>query len=269
MRLFLKVILVAFAVLALTGTGFADEKITICGTGDSQDLLRLLAKSYMTANPGNTIYIPESIGSGGGVRETAKGKCDLGRVARPIKDKEQKHNLKYRVFANSPIVIVTNLAVKGVKDITSDQFVKIYKGETRNWKDIKGPDAPIYVVDREKSDSSRGVLEKKVKGFKDIKSRASKISLTTPDTVKTLKEKNSSIGYLPLSMAKNEGLAILSLDGVDATEENVASGKYPLVSPFGLVWKGELSGLSKAFMDYLFSNEAKESMQKFGAFPAN
>ena len=91
------VCLVAFG---MYGISAATEKIVIAGTGDSQSLLRVLAGDFEKSHPGTAIEIPDSIGSGGGIKATAMGKCDLGREARGIKDKEKKYGLKYRLFCS-------------------------------------------------------------------------------------------------------------------------------------------------------------------------
>src|SRR3989442_6527021 len=58
------------------------EAITLPGTGDSQDLLRALAQSYVAQYPGRPVTVPNSIGSDGGVRGVGTGESPIRRVAR-------------------------------------------------------------------------------------------------------------------------------------------------------------------------------------------
>ena len=51
----------------------AQNRIVIDGTGDSQQLLRILAKAFEQANPGTEVVVPDSVGSSGGVRSLLKG----------------------------------------------------------------------------------------------------------------------------------------------------------------------------------------------------
>jgi len=72
---------VFFIVIMLCPFIRAEETVVVCGTGDSQSLLRRLATEFERKNPGIKIEVPESIGSSGGIKATAKGECDIGRVA--------------------------------------------------------------------------------------------------------------------------------------------------------------------------------------------
>jgi phosphate transport system substrate-binding protein len=245
----------------------AAQQITVCGTGDSQELLRTLAQAFEQANPGITVNVPDSIGSGGGVKATAKGKCELGRVARPIKKKEEKYNLGYKVFAKSPVVFVVNKSVQGVDNLTAEQIKGIYSGIINLWSEVGGEEKNIYVVHREADDSSRSVLEKKLPGFKNIKSFTGKIIYSTPETVETILKYKETIGYTALSIVTGTDLKVLKVDGVYPSAENVNKGSYNLVSPFGIIWKGELSGLSRKFFEFLFSPEAGKIISDNGVIP--
>ncbi|RMG50142.1 MAG: phosphate ABC transporter substrate-binding protein [Gammaproteobacteria bacterium] len=255
-----------FLCLLSPGVVLANEPVVVAGTGDSQALLRQLAGAYETKVPGVRVEVPDSIGSSGGVRATAAGQCDLGRVARPLKDKEKKYNLHYRVFAYSPVVFVVNASVTGVDSLSTEQVLGIYSGRVGNWKELGGPDAVIRVANREKGDSSRSVLEKKVPGFKALTPVGGTL-YNTPETVRTLAENPFTIGYLPLAMAHDSRLKVLAFNGIRPEADAVLSGRYPLASPFGLIWKDGVRPEALGFMAYLFSPEARELMRRAGVVP--
>lgn len=262
------VLILVLAILLAGGSARAAERIVIAGTGDSQKLLRLLAKGYADGHPGAVIEVPDSIGSGGGIRAAASGACDLGRVARPLKEGEARFGLSYRVFALSPVAFLVNPSVQGVGNLTSAQVVGIYAGRLTNWREVGGADAKIYVASREAGDSSRSILEKELAGFKEIAEPVGETLFSTPETIETIVRYPLTIGYGPLSMANGTDLRVLKLDGVAPTPENAHSGRYPHLVPLGLVWKGELKGLAKAFMDYLFSPAGQQVITSHGAVPA-
>ena len=257
-------IVAVLTILIACSIAAAGETIIICGTGDSQELLRSLARAYEKGHRGTSITVPDSIGSGGGVRETASGNCDLGRVARPLKKKEEKYNLSYKAFAISPVVFVVNPNVK-VNSLTTDEINAIFSGKITMWNEVGGHKGRIYVANREPGDSSRSVLEKKMQGFKDIKDSVGKIIFSTPETTETIRQYKNTIGYTSFASATAAGLKVISRDGVAPSTENVRSGSYQTVSPFGIVWKGELKGLSKSFVDYLYSTEGKKIITQYGA----
>lgn len=256
-------------IIIMRGEGAAVQKIVICGTGDSQQLLLMLAEDYEKEHPGTTIDVPDSIGSGGGIRAVAKGDCDLGRVARPIKEKEEKLDLNYTLFALSPVVIAANRSVDGIDSLSTGQIIDIFSGMTKTWDELGGSSGKIFVANREAGDSSRTVLEKTLPGFRDISTFAGKTVYTTPETIDTLSKYKNTIGYVPFAMVMNTDLKVIKIDGIAPSLENVMDGKYRPVTPFGLVWKGELDGPAKAFTDFIFGARGKEIIKQYGAVPAH
>ena len=247
---------------------FATNTITICGTGDSQVLLKDLASAYEKKNPQIHIVVPNSIGSGGGIKRTFEGKCDLGRVARKIKKSEKKYGLKSIAFANSPVVFIVNPTVGKIENITTKNILDIYSGTVKKWENInKTLNGKIYVARRETGDSSTAILSEKIEGFKDIKRFAGKILFTTQSTANILKKYKNSIGYLPLSVAKERKLNILKYNGVAPTIKNIQQGSYPIVLTFELVYKGELHHISKDFIGFIKTKEGSRIIKQHGAVP--
>jgi phosphate transport system substrate-binding protein len=260
--------LLALAVLLLLAVNAdARERIIVCGTGDSQTLLRLLAGDYQDRHPDARIEVPDSIGSSGGVRATAEGDCDLGRTARPLKEREKPFGLHYREFAYSPVVFLTNPSVRGVDGLTTRQVVGILSGEIDDWAELGGAPGKIYVAKREPGDSSRTVLEKVIPALARIEEWAGKTIYSTPETIDTILRYPGTLGFAPLAMVRGTDLQVLKLDGVAPNEENLASGRYPAFNPFALVWKGELSGVAADFGAFLHSPRARRLITEYGAYP--
>jgi len=247
--------------------GFSGQKIVIGGTGDSQQLLWEVAKVLEGKLGGGEIEVPESIGSGGGIRAVAAGKIDLARVARPLKENEKQLGLTYKCFAKSPVVFVVHPSVTGVEDLKTEDIIGIYSGKINVWGQLGGQDQKIYAITREVGDSCRIVLNKQISGLEDITEPAAKVIYNTPEAVATLTRHKKTVGFLPLSMTIGNDLKILKVDGVYPSAENIRSGRYKLVVPFGIVYKGELKGLAKRFVDFLSSNEGKRLIAEYGAIP--
>lgn len=265
MKKIVSVFMVALFLLATSSICSAQKKIIVAGTGASQQLLRVLAEAFEKANPGTKIEVPDSIDSSGGIRAAAKGLCDLGRVARPIKEKEKKYNLNYRLFACSPLVFVVNKSVKGVSNLSTEQIIGIYSGKITGWSEVGGQKTKIYVTNREAGDSARRTLKKYLPGFKEIKEYAGFTTYCVSETVKTIIEHKNTIGYVSLPTVKGTDLRVLKINGVYPSVENIQNGTYKIATPYGLVWKGELTGLAKAFFDFLFSPKAQKIVIENGA----
>ncbi len=256
--------------LLLSPQAASGEVLRVPGTGDSQELLRALADAFMGSRPGLLVEIPDSVGSSGGIRMVLKGEARLARVARPPKEKEKTGDLHYRVFARSPVVLVANLAQRCLDGLDSSQVTAVFRGEISDWSQLGScPAGPIYVANREPGDSSRSVFEQFLPGFAEIGDPVGEVVYSTPDTAAVLSRHPGTIGYLPLAMVDRQRLRVLAIDGVAPTEENVASGLYRFTVPFGLVWRGELTGVAASFRDFLFGEEAGRLIRQQGARPVS
>ena len=240
--------------------------LVIPGTGDSQILLHKLAQLYTKKHPGIPVEIPESIGSGGGIRSVIAGKNEIARVARPLTEKESSQGLKSRIFAQAPIVFAVNPGVAGVENLSLEQIVGIYSGKIQQW-DTLGGVGKIYVMSREEGDSSRTVLGNLLSGFKEISVPAGATVFSTPEAVQTLLVSPNTIGYLPLPAVVGTGLKVLQVQNVTPSAANVRQKKYQMVIPFALVWKETLSPRAQDFLDFLSSPAARKLMLENGAIP--
>jgi len=263
----LKTMLLSVLLLSISLPCYADESLVIEGTGDSQGVLRLLAKKFNTTQSKIIAEIPDSIGSGGGIHAVAQGKALLGRTARSLKQKERKLGLSQFRFALSPIVFVVHPSVSHVDNLSTEQVLSIFSGEYRNWQQLGGSNNKLYAVDREAGDSSRKILEKKFTGFAEIKSKA-KIFYNTPAAAEAIAKHKFTIGYLPMSVAKQHGLKILSIDHIYPNEKNIQAGQYPYTTAFYFVAKGDLPPPANRFMEFIRSETGQQIISKLGIVPA-
>ena len=268
-KTFLRNLLFGGLLLALCSPVALADTITVAGTGDSQHLLRQIAQAFEQKNPESKILVPNSVGSGGGIKLLLADRAELARVARPLKPKEQAEGLQYRIFAYAPVVFVAHLPEDCIKDITTKEYLAILNGEIDNWNQLGNcPDNKIYIANREEGDSSKMVLEQAIPQMKQVAKPAGRTIYSTPETYETLNRYPYSFGYLPKSQIHKGNLKMLSFNGIEAKDSNIQQGSYPLVVPLGIVWKETINGTAKVFLDFLFSAEAKKIMKSFGAVPA-
>lgn len=246
----------------------ATVELTVVGTGDSQSVLRELAKAYERLHPGVQVSIPDSIGSSGGIRAVTSGKHVLGRTARAMSPQEQALGLTSLVFGLSPVVFVVNRSVSGVENLTASDAVAIFRGELSTWTTLGGPERKIYLVNREEGDSSRQVLNSSIPGFAAIDKPSGPVFFSTPEAFSAIAEHADTIGYGPLAMLHPETMRALNYNDTAPTAENVAKGIYPLSTPLGLVWKGDLPARYRSFVDFLFTAEARGILLANGVQPA-
>ncbi|MBT3078082.1 phosphate ABC transporter substrate-binding protein [Streptomyces sp. CYG20] len=224
---------------------------------------------------GMNITIATQGGSAGGISQLAAGQIDIALSSKPISDEDRTAHPKAdfvttQIGSDAVGVIVTKpVADAGVKDLTVDQVRGLFEGKITNWSEVGGPKLDVFVYDKEPGRGTREVLDKYVYG--DEKAPP------PPDTdnfaivggnLETRNKLESTPGAVgPLSTGFVEGrekLAVVTLDGIAASPENIASGKYPMNRPLYLITNGEPAGDAKKFIDYLLSDKGQALLEPHG-----
>lgn len=239
------------------------EEITVVGTGSGSSVIKGVGQAFSQSNPGVTVVVPKSIGSGGGIKAVGTDQNVIGRVARGIKEKEKSYGLTYLPYAKNPIVFFVNKSV-GIQDLSTRQICDIYSGKITNWKDVGGQDAKIRVIRREDGDSSLEVLLNSFPGFADITlTSKSKTTLSDPSTCELAEKKANTIAFGTYANARNFKVDILTVEGKVATASD-----YPYAGTLALIFKEKNnSGNIKKLVDFTMSPASHEAIIQAGATP--
>ena len=205
----------------------------------------------------------EFTGSSAGIESVLAGSVDIGNSSRNLKDDEKSAGAVENIVAIDGIAVVADPANK-VEDLTKDQLVSIYTGETKNWSEVGGDDQAIVVVGREAGSGTRGAFEELL-DIADACVYANELDSTGAVMAKVASTPGA-IGYVSLDVV-DDSVKALKLDGVDATEENIKAGNYALSRPFVMATKGEISEQKtevQALFDYLSSDEGKALIKSVG-----
>lgn len=123
---------------------------------------------------------------------------------------------------------------------------------------------PITVISREDGSGTRGAFIE-IAGIEE-KDGDTKVDKTTVDAVvqkstnavlMTVNGDKNAIGYISLG-SLNDSVKAVKVEGVEASAENVLNASYKIARPFNIVYKGELNGLKKDFIDFMMSKEGQE-----------
>ena len=236
--------------------------ITMAGSTSMEKLANAVAESFMAKYPGVTVTA-EFTGSSAGIESLAAGSADIGNSSRALKDSEKEAGAVENIVAIDGIAVVTDPA-NTVAELTKDQLISIYKGETKNWSDLGGEDAAIVVVGREAGSGTRGAFEELLE-IEDACAYANELDSTGAVMAKVASTPGS-IGYVSLDVV-DDTVAAIKLDGVEPTEENIKAGTYALSRPFVMATTGEIADQSEpvqALFAYLASDEGKELIKGVG-----
>ena len=239
-------------------------ELTIAGSTTVLPINQECARILMVENPELRISVSGG-GSGHGVKAVGEGAIDIGAASRDVKSKEMEMypDLKPVAVGKDSVAIVLH-PNNGVSDLTMEEASKIFSGEITNWKDVGGTDGEIRVITREGGSGTRDCFEKAVmKPFdREIAGKAS-VKPSNGDIRATVSRDKMSIGYLSLGYV-DKSLKAVKIDCVEATEENVLSGKYPISRSLYIITKGAPSELEKAFIDFVLSEEGQTMVEEMG-----
>lgn len=236
--------------------------VSMSGSTSMEKLANAVAESFMEKYP-NVTVTAEFTGSSAGIESVLAGSVDIGNSSRNLKDDEKSAGAVENIVAIDGIAVVADPANK-VEDLTKDQLVSIYTGETKNWSEVGGDDQAIVVVGREAGSGTRGAFEELL-DIADSCVYANELDSTGAVMAKVASTPGA-IGYVSLDVV-DDSVKALKLDGVDATEENIKAGNYALSRPFVMATKGEISEQKtevQALFDYLSSDEGKALIKSVG-----
>ena len=236
--------------------------LSMVGSTSMEKLANALSEAFMEEYPDVTVTA-EFVGSGAGIEAVTNGTADIGNSSRSLKDEEKAAGVVENVVAIDGIAVCVDPANE-VADLTKEQLTNIYNGTITNWKEVGGVDEPIIVIGREAGSGTRGAFEELV-DLKDACKYANELD-STGAVIAKVASTPGAIGYASLD-ALDDSVKALSLEGVEATAENIKAGNYFLSRPFVMATKGEISeqnDLVQAWFDYVMGDEGQQIASEVG-----
>ena len=235
------------------------------GSTSMEKVIGILSEQFMEDN-GDVTITYDATGSGTGIEAAANGTADIGLASRALKDAEVEKGLIATTVALDGIAIIVNENCP-VDDLTVEQIAAIFTGEITDWAEFGGK-GEIACIGREAGSGTRD-------GFESITKTADKCVLkqeltSTGAVIAAVKSSENAIGYASFAAVEGqEGIKVLTVEGVECTAENIIDGTYVIQRPFNLVTleNAELSEAAKAFFDYMISEDAAELITMAGAVP--
>ncbi|MBE6119070.1 MAG: phosphate ABC transporter substrate-binding protein [Erysipelotrichaceae bacterium] len=127
----------------------------------------------------------------------------------------------------------------------------------------------ITVVSREDGSGTRGAFTE-LMGIEedgtDNTTSSAQITNSTSVMMTTVEGNPYAIGYISLG-SLNDTVKAVTVDGVEATVENVESGEYTVSRPFLVCTTEEISELGQDFMNFIMSDEGQAIVEEEGYIP--
>lgn len=235
------------------------------GSTSMKNVIAALTEGFAEVEPGVTVsYDPT--GSGAGITGATDKTLDIGLSSRALKD-DEKADVEGTTIALDGIAIIVNNASK-VEDLTVDQLKQMFTGEITNWSEVGGGDGEIVLIGREAGSGTRDGFESIV-DVKDSCKYAQELTATGA-VISAVEANPLAIGYASLS-AVGDTVKMVTVGGVECSEETVKDGSYEVQRPFGFVTNKSvaLSEQAQAFFDFATSADAADLIRTAGAVPVN
>ena len=255
----------ASSAAASTASGSLSGNVATGGSTSMKNVIAALTEGFAEVEPGVTVsYDPT--GSGAGITGATDKTLDIGLSSRGLKD-EEKNDVDGTVIALDGIAIIVNKASK-VEDLTVDKLKQMFTGEITNWADVGGDDGEIVLIGREAGSGTRDGFESIV-DVKDSCKYAQELTATGA-VISAVEANPLAIGYASLS-AVGDTVKMVTVGGVECSEETVKDGSYEIQRPFVFVTNKSvtLSEQAQAFFDFATSTDAADLIRTAGAVPVN
>lgn len=240
--------------------------LRLSGSSTMAPLMQAIAARFGHLHPGVSFDI-ESGGSNRGVDDARSGKVDIGMVSKALPDDKELTGIAIARDGGGIVLHRDN----PVTQLSDAQLRNIFTGRLKNWKQVGGADAPIYVIDR---DTRRGVRELFLHHYRLTADelRADAVGGDNDATIALLRTQPGgivffSIGEAERRVAAGEPLKLLPADGVAASRQTIQKGDYPISRPLTLVTRGLPQGLAKTFIDYARSPAVHDLLEQYEFVP--
>lgn len=248
-----------------SSTAALSGNVATGGSTSMKNVIAALTEGFAEVEPGVTVsYDPT--GSGAGITGATDKTLDIGLSSRALKD-DEKADVEGTTIALDGIAIIVNNASK-IEDLTVDQLKQMFTGEITNWSEVGGGDGEIVLIGREAGSGTRDGFESIV-DVKDSCKYAQELTATGA-VISAVEANPLAIGYASLS-AVGDTVKMVTVGGVECSEETVKDGSYEVQRPFVFVTNKSvaLSEQAQAFFDFATSADAADLIRTAGAVPVN
>ncbi|MEU1299340.1 substrate-binding domain-containing protein [Streptomyces shenzhenensis] len=271
--------------------GCAKGSLTVVGSTAFEPVLRDVAERYETDCADSTIKVDPN-GSTAGIRQLDDAGAQWQKKGSPpfiaLSDGPKPNDMA-ELRENRIAVLVFALVVNdkvGLKNLTTAQVRRLYRGEITNWKQLDGPDLKVRLVSRDANSGTRQVFQRRVleRGemanssvdcvtVDDPTATVPRCELDSTDQVlKQVAKLPGAIGYSELNRADSaKGLHVLSLDddapSVDDIEHGGSPYPYREIEYAYTYGQPPADSLVSSFLNYLSRGSGQEVVRTHGNIP--
>jgi phosphate transport system substrate-binding protein len=194
------------------------------------------------------------------LKAVADGTLDLAAVGRPLTAAEQAQGLVSVAVARHKIAVFVGAENPFQDGLTGEQFASIFRGETTDWSQVGGAEAPIRFIDRpEISDTRLALPNYPVFKTGEFQSGVNTIRAATDSTDALIRQLGrDGMSYAIVDQViTNPAVRMLPLYGTLPTDS-----RYPFSQALTYVYKGaNPSPAVQAFLAVATAPEAQQAIE--------
>jgi phosphate transport system substrate-binding protein len=263
--------------LALLGTVLTVQADTLKINGSTTVNLPVAeASELLRAEKKMDIQVDTQGGSSGGISMLGEGLVQLGMISKHVSDDDRakfpKCDYQEIHIGEDAVAMIVSADVwnGGVKALSKAELKGIYEGAIKNWKEVGGPDKRIAFFNKE---PGRGTWEVFVHWIYGNPKLAPQVSFPevggNEETRNKVASTKGALSQLSSSWADGKtvfalGLKAESGEVIQATNENIATHKYPMSRPLFLLSNGAPAGEAKVLIDFVLSERGQALVKKHG-----
>jgi phosphate transport system substrate-binding protein len=234
------------------------------------------AAEILRAEQKMDIQVDTQGGSSGGISMLADGLVQIGMSSKHVSDEDRAKYpgvaFKEIQIGEDAVALVVSRDVwdGGVKALTKQQIKDIYESRITNWQQAGGKPQRIAFFNKE---PGRGTWEVFVHWAYGSSGAAPQVSFPevggNEETRNKVASTRGALSQLSSSWADGRRVFALGIkmdDGrvIQPTNENIASGAYPLSRPLFLLTKGEPTGAAKTLVGFMLGERGQALVKKHG-----
>jgi len=259
------------------------DTIRVKGSDTEFAMVKHLADAYMAGHL-EVIILVEGGGSNKGIEALMNHKTDICNSSREISTEEVIKAMAVEVkpvpimFSVDALAIITNYKI-GIDSLSTNQISSLFKGEIKNWKDLKGPDQQVKVFGRDKSSGTHDYFNEKFlenKSNGQVNEKATNLEvlnsvINTPGAIGYV-----STGFLFDSVGKPNGkiwaVPVYINNHLAVSPYQLAAvkkGDYIITRPLYQYVNGTPNQLIQDFMLFELTSKGQDIILSHGFFPIN
>ncbi|MGW3130612.1 PstS family phosphate ABC transporter substrate-binding protein [Streptomyces sp. NPDC001076] len=270
--------------------GCAKGSLRVIGSTAFAPVMEDAAKKYEKECEGVSITV-DARGSTAGIRELNDAGKQAKKGSPPVlalsdgPKPTDMPQLKENRVALVVFALVVNDGVP-LRNLTTADVRRLYRGEITNWKQLGGPDLPVVLVSRDADSGTRQVFQRRILKRGEIANSSVDCLHKDDPTAKVIRceldstdqvlsevaQLKGAVGYAELNTAEGaKGLHTLSLDAnapsVDAIERGVSPYPYREIEYAYTYGQPAADSPASSFLSYVSKGNGEDVIRSYGHVP--